>query len=281
MRSPCTYSPTTYLFQTNTSSSLPMPIVAVDPSTNNQPWNLTQPDTGSNLPATFLVRGDVWRYTGLDANGNALYQGYYYDSYNNPQFMTVDAPDANGQQLVIVSDPINGSTSGVLNSARGSARLRDGEVVYSGNYNGSLLDLANNTTPKLQTIAADLDITGNVISFGALQGDAEAAGVTLQFTDDGSIGTLTSALGRPLAQWVWSRSDPSSLEAPALPVMKLDKDNGLTLYDQALVSGSPPGVTLNPKSNGVSSIAGVLRVRPGGDIPMGNFTAVPPNQTAP
>ena len=195
--------------------------------------------------------------------------------------MTVDAPDANGQQLVIVSDSINGSTTGVFNSARGSARLRDGEVVYSGNNTGSLVNLANSTAPKLQTIAADLDITGNVISFGALQGDAEAAGVTLQFTDDGSIGTLTSALGRPLAQWVWSRADPSSLEAPALPVMKLDKDSGLMLYDQALSGGSPPGVTLNPKSNGVSSISGVLRVRPGGDIPMGNYTAVPQGLTPP
>jgi hypothetical protein len=153
-----------------------MPIVAVDPGTNYLPWNLAQPAATSNLPATFLVRGDVWHYTGTDSNGNALYQGYYYDSSNNAQIMTVDAPDANGQQLVIVSDSINGSTSGVLNSARGSARLRDGEVVYSGTYNGSLVDLANSTTPKLQTIAADLDITGNVISFGALQGDAEAAG---------------------------------------------------------------------------------------------------------
>jgi hypothetical protein len=270
-----TYSTQTHLFQTGASGGLPMPIWAVDPGANNALWNL--PTMSAGTPATFIVGNAVWHYTGTNGSGTALYQGYY-----TGQTLALAATGSDGLQIVTLTDPAqNGGSpvTGTFNSVRGDVRLRNGSVAYAGNSNGTPLDPVLNTS-SLQTIQADLDITGNIVSFGALQVDTAVAGVTLQFVDDGTTATLHTALGRPQAQWVWSRA-ASNGTFTALPAMKLDMTNGLTLYDQTLASGSPPSVTISPKSNGVSSISGVLRVRPGGDIPMGAYNAVPPNMTAP
>lgn len=282
------YSAQTHLFQTaSLSSGFPVPMYGVDPNANFALWGLTQPDSATGLPATFLVQGDVWRYTGTDSSGNATYAGYYSSPETGSQIMTVAAPDANGARVVTVTDPYRGDgnpTQGTLNDVRGSARLRDGSEVYSGNFSGQQVNPTLNEH-NLHTIAADLDITGNVITFGALTGNAATAGVTMQFLDTASGGAFTgsfySMLARPQAQWVWARTASSSGQS-TLPVMKLDAAHKLTLYDSpATGQAQNAGVVLDPKSDGVSTIRGVLRVRPGGDIDMGEFTASPAGVPAP
>ena len=259
---PGSYSSSTHLFQTSgPQSGFPVPVYGVDPNDNNRLWGL--PEAPEDLPDTFLVGNEVWRFAGVDANGAALYQGYY-----GGQVLAVDAPDADGLRLVSVTDPVHGNTNGTLNDVRGSVRLRDGRMAYSGDFDGDRVNPVFNQA-NLYTIAADVDITGNVLSFGALSGDAAVAGVTWQFVDDGSTATLHNALGRPQAQWVWSRAGQGAAQPP-LAVMKLDASSRLTLYDP---NSGAAGVVLNPAENGVSTLRGVLRVRPGGDIGMGEFTA--------
>lgn len=88
-------------------------------------------------------------------------------------------------------------------------------------------------------------------------------------------------MARPQAQWLWARAASSSGQN-TLPVMKLDATHKLTLYDSP-ANGQPQkaGVELDPKEGGVSTLRGVLRVRPGGDIDMGEFTASPAGVAAP
>lgn len=182
----------------------------------------------------------------------------------------VGAADTNGQRQVTVTDPVNGSSQGFLSDIRGSVRLEDGRVVYSGDFDGQRLNPLLNEG-NLHTIDANLDITGNLLSFGALLGDSSVAGVTFQFLDQAGVATLHTSLARPLAEWVWSKSglEPSD---PLETVMKLDKDHALTLIDPAT---GLPGIVLDPRPDGVSSIKGVLRVMPAGDISMGEFDEGP------
>ncbi len=64
--------------------------------------------------------------------------------------------------------------------------------------------------------------------------------------------------------------------------MKLDATHKLTLYDSPATGQTQnAGVVLDPTPGGVSTIRGVLRVRPGGDIDMGEFTATPDGVPAP
>ncbi|MCF7785889.1 MAG: hypothetical protein K9N47_07190 [Prosthecobacter sp.] len=261
------YSTTAHLFQTSApGSGFPVPVYGVDPNDNHALWSLPQAPEG--LPATFLVGGQVWRYTGTDENGTALYQGYYQG-----QQLSLDAADANGLRLVNVTDPVQGNTLGTLNDVRGSVRLRDGRMAYSGSFDGTQVNPTLNAN-NLQTIDADLDITGNVVTFGALSQSAATAGVTMQFadmqgTDTSYTASLFNILSRPQAQWQWARAADSSAQS-TLPVMQLGTGGALTLFDPA-GNGAISGVVLDPAEDGVSTIRGVLRVRPGGDISMGEF----------
>ncbi len=271
------YSSQTHLFQTSAPSTsppgsgFPVPVWGVDPNANFALWNLSPPDSATGLPATFLVQGDIWRYTGT-SGGVATYQGYY----SNQQMTATALPQPDGGWVVQVTNPFHGDgtpTQGTLNDVRGSVRLRDGSEVYSGNFAGQPV-IPTLYPNNLHTIAADLDITGNVITFGALAGNAATAGVTLQFQDVSLTASLYSTLARPQAQWLWSRAADSSGQSSPLTVMKLDATHKLKLYDSP-ASGQDPnaGVVLDPTPGGVSTIRGVLRVRPGGDIDMGGFTA--------
>lgn len=261
------YHTTTHLFQTSApSSGFPVPVYGVDPTSNNVLWGL--PEAPAGLPATFLVGGQVWRHSGMDGT-TALYQGYYAG-----QQLALAAADGNGLRVVTVADPLNGNSTGTLNDVRGSARLADGRVAYSGSSAGAQVNPTLNEA-ALHTINADLDITGNVVTFGALNQSTATAGVTLLFADlpgagDSLTASLYNMLGRPQAQWVWARAADSGAEA-TLPVMRLDSTSKLTLYDPA--GGGAAGVQLDAAEDGVSSLRGILRVRPGGDIGMGDFTA--------
>ncbi|MGV3659713.1 MAG: hypothetical protein ACO1TE_06005 [Prosthecobacter sp.] len=239
-----------HLFQTGATGGIPMPTYATHgPAENYQAWNLPQPE--GEWPATFLIGGAVWRFQGM--NGDMpVYQGYYYD-----QELTVGAADSEGRRVVTVTDPVNGDSTGILNNLRGSVRLEDGRLVYSGNYDGQMVNPTLGTT--LHTIAGDLDITGSVISFGALNGNAAVAGATLSFSDDDVTASLQSALARPAAQWLWSRASNTTSQATALPVMMLTHDATnavLRLY-------GPEGaqLVLTPAPTGTSIISSALEVR--------------------
>lgn len=273
------YSAQTHLFQSSAASSgFPMPVYGVDPAVNYALWAQTLPDSSTGLPATFLVNGEVWRYSGTDsATGNALYQGYYGNSAQGTQLLMVSTPDpVTHLRTITVTDPIEGNgtpTQGTLSSTRGSARMSDGSEVYSGSFAGQQFNPQLNSA-DLFSISSDLDVAGNVITFGALSGSSATAGATLQYQDtfvsDSITASLYSILARSQAQWQWSRaSTDGSWKAP-VPVMKLDASSKLTLYDH---SSGAAGVILDPTPGGTSTIRGVLRVRPGGDIDMGDFTA--------
>lgn len=272
------YVPAARIFQTVSGGehAMTMPVVGVDPQNADIIWIL-HPAEDSGLPTSFIAHGQPWRYAGT-ADGVAKYLGAY-----TGQQMTLSAADDQGQRLVTVVDPVynNGSTTpteGTLSSVRDSVRLRDGTVVFSGNDVGSQVAVQHTDNENLQTINADLDIVGNNLSFGILEGDASLSGALFQFTDllqtneDNSttaIANLNSTLSRPHAQWQWMRAVSNSGQS-TLPVMKLDASNKLTLYDR---TSGDAGVVLDPTPDGVSTIRGVLRVRAGGDIGMGGFTA--------
>ena len=260
------YSLATHLFQTATSSSLPMPIYGVDPNASNLPWGLTAPADG---PASFQVGQDLWRYTGAGDNGAANYQGYY-----NGQQLTLGAADAGGGRLVTVTDPVGGNTTGLLNDVRAGTRLTNGTMVYAGGMDGTRAPSSVNNNGLL-ALSGNLDIPGNLLTLGSLNGDAAASGLTLQFSDSmngngDNVALLRQELGRNAAQWSWWRASPVN-GAGTVPVMALDSAWGLTLYDPA--NPASASIKLNP--SGASSFKGPLRVAPAGDIDMGEFTNGP------
>jgi hypothetical protein len=260
------YSAQTHLFQTSApGSGFPVPVYGVDPNANFALWGLTQPEGG--LPPTFMVRGQSWRLAGYDSSTDtATYQGYYAG-----QQMALGAADASGERLVTLTDPIynQGSlavTQGSLNSQRRSALLRDGTLVLSGTDLGQQDVVQHEDDYKLQTIAADLDIVGNNLSFGILNGDASRAGALFNFADDSSMASLHSILSRPLSQWAWWKAE--GVDSDSLrKVMWLDADHRLNLYQAG--DYATPAIVLDPA--GTSSFRGPVRVPQSGDIPMGIY----------
>lgn len=260
------YSGQTHLFQTaSLSSGFPVPMYGVDPNANFALWGLTQPEGG--LPETFMVRGQPWRLSGYDtSNDTATYQGFY-----TGQQMALGAADASGERLVTLMDPIynQGSqtaTQGSLNSERRSVLLRDGTLVLSGTDQGQQAVVPHEDNYKLQTIAADLDIVGNNLSFGILNGDASRAGALFNFADDSTTASLHSILSRPMAQWAWWKAE--GVDSDSLrKVMWLDSDHRLKLFQGG--DYATPAIVLDPA--GTSSFRGPVRVPQSGDIPMGIY----------
>jgi hypothetical protein len=204
------------------------------------------------------VGDELWRYTGAGENGAALYQGYY-----NGQQLTLGAADAGGGRLVTVTDPVGGNTTGLLNDVRAGTRLTNGTMVYAGGMDGTRAPSTVNNNGLL-ALSGNLDIPGNVLTLGSLNGDAATAGLMLKFSDTGSQALLSTTLERDAAQWSWWRMNPND-PAATVPVMAVDSAFGLVLYDPA--GSSQAGVVLNPAADGVSSLRGVLRVRPAGTSP--------------
>ncbi len=257
-----TYNTQTHLFQSSgPNSGFPTPVCAVDPNSNNALWGLAAPASG---PASFVVGNAVWHYTGMDATGAALYAGYY-----DGQQLALGVAGADGLRLVTVTDPVRGNTQGTLNDLRGSARLRNGMMVYSGYMDGTRIQPTLNEN-NLAVIAGNLDIAGNVLSLGSLSGDAATSGVTLQFSDTGAQAMLGSALGRSAAQWVWWRVNPNDVTG-YVPTMAVDSAFGLALYDPA----NPAQATIKLNPTGGSSFKGPVHLKPAGDVLMGEFNHGP------
>jgi hypothetical protein len=267
------YDPATFLFSTvHGSGSLPEYVHAAQHDGNHAHLRLPLPE-GMNLPPSFIVRGQPWWFAGWnDANDEAIYRGFYQG-----QVLELGAADAEGQRLVTLTDPVhnNGSTvttQGTLSNVRGSVRLRDGTLVLSGNTSGQQQVISMDDVTQLHTISADLDILGNVLSFGILNNDASLAAVAWRFEQRAGIATLHNILSRPEASWRWWRAGGAQ-SYDLKPVMHLDSTNRLQLHSSGSGTSTAPGVVLDPAVNGTSTLRGVLRVRPGGDIGMGGFTA--------
>lgn len=260
-----TYSTETHLFQTaGPATGFPQAVVAVDPNGNHSLWEHPAPDGG--LPSSFIVRGQPWRYAGMDGT-HALYQGYY-----SGQQMRVGAADVQGGRVVTLTDPLHNqgsSTSGALSAVRGSVRLRDGTLAVSGNDLGNAVAVPVADSFQQHTIAADLDIVGNNLSFGVVPEDASIAGALFNFAGDSGQATLHSILARPQARWGWWRTQTASVTGAGTlhPVMWLDEDHKLKLYPAD--SATVPSIVLD--TSGPSSFKHPVRVAPGGDIPMGAY----------
>jgi hypothetical protein len=255
------------------TGSLPMPLYAVhDSSQSHVLWNLPRPgDSSDDRPDTFIVRGEVWRFSHFDGD-DAIYLGYL-----DGQTLRVGllSTDGRNQREVTLTQP-DGSNSRGLLDIRGSARLRNGVVVFSGNYEGLRITPTGVETDNLHTIAADLDLTGNVISFGSLWDDVGMAGAAFQFLDTPGVGaapstaSLHTSLSRNQSEWYWWKAGPTAATAPE-KVMVLDKDHQLKLYPKTGGNGTS-AILLNP--DGPSSLPHGLRVLPRGDLPM-DFTNGP------
>lgn len=191
------------------------------------------------------------------------------------------ALNAYGEQIPVTGTPVNGHPSvlrigglhwGYLGShndidyyaaALGGQRLTidaSGNVAYSdrphnvsgatGTYaNGQYTVTSGGTNFNAGTIGGDLDVLGNVVSFGTLKGNSQTAGVTLQFSDDGFRASLQNSLSRAQTQWLWSRATSTSSLSPH-PVMRLDSASGLSL-ENVSNNGIPTSIQINPS---VSSI---------------------------
>ncbi|HBJ86807.1 MAG TPA: hypothetical protein DDZ88_23710 [Verrucomicrobiales bacterium] len=245
---------------------LPMPMLALDAAQDAYALWLLPPPAGTMLPPSFLVRGQPWRFAGHDeATDTAIYRGFYAG-----QEMIMGAADAAGQRLVTLRDRVsNGNdeaTSGMLSGERRSVRLRDGTLALSGNEQGAQVAVQHVDEYKLHTIAADLDLVGNNLSFGILQGDASLAGALFQFADDSATASLHSILSRPQAQWGWWKAEGTDGDAHR-PVMWLGSDHRLNLYKAGAYAA--PAIVLDPA--GTSSFQGPVRVPQSGDIPMGIY----------
>lgn len=274
------YDPATFLFSTSPGSgSLPEYVHAADSQGNCDHLCLPRP-VGMDLPPSFIVRGQPWWFAGWGEEINiATYRGFY-----TGQVMTVgNAMLTEGgptERLVTLVDPVYNAalpnplqqTQGTLSDVRRSVRLRDGTIVLSGNELGGEETIGYEDDHSLHTIRSDLDILGNNLSFGILNDDASLAGMAWRFEDLNGISRLHSMLSRPQAEWIWWKAGIQQAHE-LQPVMQLGTSNRLHLYPPGSTHLTPPGIILDPAEDGVSSIRGVLRVRPGGDIDMGDFTA--------
>ena len=267
-RSLVTY-PGTHLFQTTRGSGLPMPIVAVDGSL--MAWGLATPPAG--LPPTILVGGDVWRFTGLDEDGNAQYAGYYPD-----QGVVIGTAGSDGTRGVNFSDA--GTTrTGIFKD--GVFTLQGGNRLLAGDTAGAR---ENTSGIGLQTVATDLDIMGNFLTLGSWTPDLGYAGLTMEYTEHfhfpGSAtyapirhGLVGMTGGRAHTSFLWNHTVADGSLQPVPMMLLASGDHSLSLY--APTNPTLPAIVFNPDPAVGSRVNGPLRVAPAGDLGMGDFTSGP------
>jgi hypothetical protein len=277
---------TLLFYRANTDdNAFPLLVKPLLPESSHAFWRLVHNDGG--LPPTYVIRGQGWYYAGHETD--PAFPGQMIHLFHGPvrgQVMRVYPAVDQQSRLVRLVDPTSGAISqetiGSVNPVRQSVTFRDGTVAFRGDDNGIHQRVEMEEQLNVHTIHGDLDLLGNHLSFGLLSDDAGLAGGLFRFTDRTNNGILLgqavagleSTLGRSLAEWGWSKASAQQGQ-PAQRVMLLAPDHKLHLSDP--VRSTPteprPGLTLDPKSGGTSSIPGVLRVRPGGDLSMGQFQA--------
>jgi len=275
------FSPGTLLFyRSNTEqSTFPLGVKPLKPEQCHAFWRRIQDPDSDPLPPTFVVRGQGWHYAGLETVPNSAGQPVEVDVFHGPvlgQVMRVFPAVDQGSRLVTLEDPTDGAVSpqtvGSLNPLRESITFRDGTMALRGNELGLQHRVQMDEQLHVHTIQGDLDVLGNHLSFGLLHDDAGLAGALFRFTDQPleALSRLESTLGRNHAEWSWSKAGDLQ-GGPADQVMHLTTDHRLIIRPSLLPGQSAAPLILNPTSNGVSSIPGVLRVRKGGDLSMGQY----------
>ena len=261
-----TYDPPSHLFQASGGpGTLPMPTYGIDMLNNGLPFVLTPPE---GFPASAVINGQLWRFAYVDGDGVLHYQGYYAG-----QTLTIGADDGGrgGVRDVALTDPYGTNETGQYHNF--TFGMSGATGVGAGTITGGVINPLN--IPR-QSVAGDIDIFGNILSLGALSDDADAAGLTMSFSDDGTTASLNMALARPSSAWIWSHStSPGS--TTLVNAMKLDASHRLDLYDPA--NTSTPAIKLDPAGkssvNADFSVHGVLRTGAHGDLSMGGFTNGP------
>ena len=232
-----TYNAQTHLFQSNVEQ-LPMPMYGTNPLSNNVRWGWLVP---SGRPATVLVAGDVWGYTGTDGNGDH-YAGYY----TGQQLSFAAAVGRDGVMSVELIDPYHPNTVTGNSTSHGNFYNNAFQMVGGSPLVASGDDKGVATAPtglSLSSTSADLDVLGNLFSLGSLKTNSNTVGLTLQFSDDGTNARLASSLSRARSEWLWSHAAASG-SATGVPMMKLDSENRLSLFDST--DPTKAAIILNP-----------------------------------
>ncbi len=271
---------------TTEASQFPLGVTPLLPNQNHKFWRHGHPN---GLSPTYVLRGQGWRYAGTEEVANSFGQGQVVvDLYHGPilgQVMRVHPQTGQESRLVTLtdssSDALSPQTVGSLNPVRESIVFRDGTVALRGDLMGAHQQVAVTQQLNVHTISGDLDVLGNHLSFGLLNDDAGMAGALFRFSDAAATGKarLDSALGRNNAEWGWYKAGTQP-GAPSQAVMSLSSTHQLTLEPPSTAAPGASGAAqtsapliLNPAPGGVSSIPGVLRVRRGGDLSMGQYRA--------
>lgn len=261
-----TYLTSSRLFQTSRDAAvmLRLPVFAVAPATDFTLWRAVPAPAG--LPQSFrMADGQIWRFSHEDEDGRAIYLGHH-----DGQQLALDPVGDDGYRLAHLTDTENQiDTQGTFSNERQAIHMRNGMLVYV-NAADEWGDQGPVILPQnqLYTIAGDLDITGNIVTFGALLDDASRAGVVLQFQDRDDNGSFSASLhsivSRTQAEWTWQRAANDNVETTQ-KVMHLDTGHRLSIYSAG--DRHTPAILLDP--SGASYLkGGPLRVLPAGDVPM-------------
>ena len=260
-----TYSFVTHLFQTE-AGQLPTPLYGTKGyNGNNDRWEWLEP--GGGQPSTLLVGGDVWGFTGSDAEGTH-YAGYY-----TGQQITIGAAGIGGARTVTLADGAGTSTGTFV---RGGFLMNGGPSVTPGGLDGT----ATGPTDGLVRLAgsmADLDIAGNVFTLGSWRQETTHAGMALQYSEPAGDPLVQKALiyltgSRADTSFLWTRAATDG-GSTFIRMMMLGGDHALSLY--APTSSTVPAIVFNPDPAVGSRVNGPLRVAPAGDLLMGGFTTGP------
>ncbi len=258
------YDTSRHLFQSSLENPLPMLIFGVDPLANGSAWNLATPPSGR--PAAVIVNGQTWLYGEPGAGDTALYFGYY-----SGQVLSIGPAGRTGRDVQL-ADATRADENGNPYQEggtfyNGSFNMAGGTAIKAGQINGTYVAPALGAD-HLETVTGDLDIRGGILSLGSWRPPESAnAGLTIEYRETpGHPATISLTGSRQSTSWLWSHAI-SDGESNTQRAMLLGSGNALTLYDpQPVDPQRPKNIELKP--GGISDIHGVLRVQPGGDIPM-------------
>lgn len=232
------YNYGTHLFQTSQTAAaqLPMPIYGTEgPNGNNVRWGWLHPADGR--PDTILVAGEVWGFTDTDGAGNDHYAGYY-----TGQEMAITAPGIGGVGLVSLNTA-GSHYDGIF--SRGGFLMYGGPVVSLGNAEGTVTGPSDGLG-RLTNSAADLDISGNVLTLGSWLNEPTHAGMALQYSEPAADGKALIYLSgsRADTSFIWNRATYSGSSALAPMMLLGGGDHSLKLFGPSDPANA--AITMNP-----------------------------------
>jgi hypothetical protein len=109
-----------------------------------------------------------------------------------------------------------------------------GDNIYDNNGGGNYSFQA--AAPIISSVAGNMDIQGDLISFGGLYNAPLSPGLIVTYGESGSGSILSFVTGQPTGTWLW-RNAPSSGTNPVTS-MELDSSNRLSLTGTGASRGS-------------------------------------------